>query len=53
MTTTDSTPAGRAGSEQREMPRLKARYRSEIKPALTEQFATPTPCRSRAWSRSS
>ena len=31
MTTTDATP--------RESPRLKTRYREQIKPALTEQYA--------------
>ena len=34
MTTTDATPR-----EQREIPRLKQRYREQIKPALTEQYA--------------
>ena len=34
MTTTDATPR-----EQRESPRLKQRYREQIKPALTEQFS--------------
>ena len=33
MTVTDNTP------ETRALPRLKQRYRSEIKPALTEQFS--------------
>ena len=33
MTTTDETPV------TREVPRLKTRYRAEIKPALTEQFS--------------
>jgi large subunit ribosomal protein L5 len=37
MTTTDSTPA------TREIPRLKARYREQIKPALTEQFSFSNP----------
>ncbi len=41
MTTTDSTAA--PATEAREMPRLKARYRSEIKPALTEQFTYSNP----------
>jgi large subunit ribosomal protein L5 len=38
MTTTDTTPAA-----TREVPRLKARYRSEIQPALTEQFSFSNP----------
>ena len=33
--TTETTPAGEAA----QMPRLKSRYRAEIKPALTEQFS--------------
>jgi large subunit ribosomal protein L5 len=37
MTATDSTPA------TREIPRLKTRYREEIKPALTEQFSYSNP----------
>ena len=40
MTTTDSTAPA---TEAREVPRLKARYRSEIKPALTEQFTYSNP----------
>ncbi len=35
--TTSTAPA------PRELPRLKQRYREEIKPALTEQFAFPNP----------
>ena len=31
------------GAPTREMPRLKARYRAEIKPALTEQFSFSNP----------
>jgi large subunit ribosomal protein L5 len=42
MTTTDSSTAT-AGAEPRELPRLKARYRSEIKSALTEQFSYSNP----------
>jgi len=38
MTTTDSTTA-----PTREAPRLKTRYRAEIKPALTEQFSFSNP----------
>jgi len=37
MTTTDETTT--TGTPVREVPRLKARYRAEIKPALTEQFS--------------
>ncbi len=37
MTTTDET------TTTREVPRLKARYRSEIKPALSEQFSFTNP----------
>ena len=40
MTTTDSTAPA---TEAREVPRLKARYRSEIKAALTEQFTYSNP----------
>jgi large subunit ribosomal protein L5 len=40
MTTTDSTAVT---TEPRELPRLKARYRSEIKAALTEQFTYSNP----------
>ena len=47
MTTTDSTDLSTdvSGSapEARELPRLKARYRSEIKAALTEQYAYSNP----------
>ncbi len=38
MTVTDQTRP-----EAREVPRLKARYRAEIKPALTEQFSYSNP----------
>ena len=38
MTVTDQTRP-----EAREVPRLKVRYRAEIKPALTEQFAYSNP----------
>ena len=38
MTVTDQTRP-----EAREVPRLKARYRAEIKPALTEQFSYSSP----------
>ena len=38
MTVTDQSPP-----EAREVPRLKARYRAEIKPALTEQFSYSNP----------
>jgi len=38
MTTTDATPA-----ETREIPRLKTRYREQIKPALTEQYSYSNP----------
>ena len=41
MTTTDETTT--AGTPVREVPRLKARYRAEIKPALTEQFSFSNP----------
>ena len=41
--TTPETAAGSAGVTTREMPRLKARYREEIKPALTEQFSFSNP----------
>ncbi len=40
MTTTDETSTG---TPVREVPRLKARYRAEIKPALTEQFSFSNP----------
>jgi len=40
MTTTDSTDVT---TEPRALPRLKARYRSEIKAALTEQFTYSNP----------
>jgi len=43
MTTTDSTADTAAAAEPRELPRLKARYRSEIKAALTEQFTYSNP----------
>ena len=43
MTTTDSTPDTAAAAEPRELPRLKARYRNEIKAALTEQFTYSNP----------
>ncbi len=36
MTVTDET---RTGSEPKPLPRLKQRYREEIKPALTEEFS--------------
>lgn len=39
MTATDTTSPGAT----REQPRLKARYRAEIKPALTEQFSYSNP----------
>ena len=39
MTATDTTSPG----STREQPRLKARYRAEIKPALTEQFSYSNP----------
>ena len=45
MTTTDTA--------DREIPRLKARYRAEIKPALTEQFSYSNPMQIPASSRSS
>ena len=38
MTVTDSTP-DTTTSEPKAVPRLKTRYREEIKPALTEQFS--------------
>ena len=38
MTVTEQSPP-----ETREVPRLKARYRAEIKPALTEQFSYSNP----------
>ena len=38
MTVTDQSPP-----EAREVPRLTARYRAEIKPALTEQFSYSNP----------
>jgi large subunit ribosomal protein L5 len=38
-TTTETT----TGTPVREVPRLKARYREEIKPALTEQFSFSNP----------
>jgi large subunit ribosomal protein L5 len=38
MTSTDTAPGA-----TREVPRLKARYRAEIKPALTEQFSYTNP----------
>jgi large subunit ribosomal protein L5 len=40
MTETDTTASAPA---TREVPRLKARYREEIKPALTEQFSFSNP----------
>jgi large subunit ribosomal protein L5 len=38
MTAPTETPSGTPTGTSREMPRLKARYRAEIVPALTEQF---------------
>ena len=39
MTVTDSTPETTATREPKVVPRLKQRYRDEIKPALTEEFS--------------
>ncbi len=39
MTTTTETAATAPGAPEREQPRLKARYRAEVLPALREQFS--------------
>ena len=39
MTVTDSAPEAPTTSEPKVVPRLKQRYREEIKPALTEEFS--------------
>jgi len=39
MTVTDSTADTTATNEPKAVPRLKQRYRDEIKPALTEEFS--------------
>jgi large subunit ribosomal protein L5 len=41
--TSPTDTATTKGAPTREMPRLKARYRAEIKPALTEQFSFSNP----------
>jgi large subunit ribosomal protein L5 len=41
--TDESTTETATGTPVREVPRLKARYREEIKPALTEQFSFSNP----------
>ena len=43
MTVTDQGTDQRTGTPVRPVPRLKARYRAEIKPALTEQFSFSNP----------